>query len=67
MQYRLMSLCGYFVLIAIAWLMSSDRKKFPWRVVLVGSVLQVALGWLILGTPPGEFVFHQAKVLFDAS
>jgi len=65
-QYRLVSLLGYFVLIGLAWLMSSDRKNFPWRVALVGSALQVVLGYFILKTTPGELVFDQAKVFFDA-
>lgn len=64
-EYRFTSLLGYFVLIGIAWLLSSDHKKFPWRVVWVGSGLQLILAWLILRTPIGESLFLQIHWLFD--
>jgi CNT family concentrative nucleoside transporter len=64
-EHRIVSLLGYFVLIGLAWLMSSDHKKFPWRVVWVGSGLQVILAWLILKTHAGEYFFDQVIRFFD--
>lgn len=64
-EYRVTSLLGYFVLVGLAWLLSSDHRKFPWRVVWIGSGLQVILAWLILRTPIGEAFFSQIKTLFE--
>ncbi len=43
---------------AVAWTMSSDRKRFPWRVAAFGIALQFVVGWLILGTPYGASFFE---------
>ncbi len=48
---------GYFVMIFLAWLMSSHRRRFPWRVVIGGTLLQVSFAWLILNTGPGLRIF----------
>ncbi len=37
---RVVSAFGLFVMIALAWSMSSDRRRFPWRVVVIGMVLR---------------------------
>ncbi len=54
---RLVPALGFVVMIAIAWACSSDRTRFPWRVVLVGVGLQFALGGLLLKTPIGGLFF----------
>jgi CNT family concentrative nucleoside transporter len=64
-EHRITSLLGYFVLIGLAWLLSSDHRKFPWRVVWIGSGLQVILAWFILCTPIGEAFFAQVRALFE--
>lgn len=51
------ALLGLFFFILLAWAMSSDRRRFPWRVVAMGLVLQVALAAVILLTPQGFAVF----------
>jgi CNT family concentrative nucleoside transporter len=61
---RFISLAGYFVLIGLAWLLSEKKRLFPWRVVVVGSLLQFALALLILKTPPGEIVFAAIGAAF---
>jgi CNT family concentrative nucleoside transporter len=55
---------GYVVLIAIAWLLSAHRAKFPWRVVLWGTTLQLAFASLILKTKPGQRFFDGLGSLF---
>lgn len=40
MQLKLVSLLGLVVLIAVAWGLSSDRRRFPWRTVAWGLGLQ---------------------------
>ena len=49
---------AFFVL--LAWALSSDRRRFPWRVVAFGIGLQVALAWMILGTGTGMALFEGA-------
>ncbi len=66
MQARLICLVGLIVFIAIAWAISSDRRNFPWRVVLGGLLLQVALAFLVLRTAGGKFVFDKIGDGFSA-
>ena len=55
---RLLSLLGIPALIFIGWLvLSTDRRHFPWRVVLWGVGLQIGFAMLILWTPGGRAVF----------
>lgn len=42
---------GIAVLFALAWAMSTDRRRFPWRIVLVATGVQFALAWLLLAAP----------------
>ena len=42
----------------VAWLLSTDRKRVPWRVVVFGVLMQSALAWFILGTSVGLDVFQ---------
>jgi CNT family concentrative nucleoside transporter len=54
---RLISLVGYAVLILLAVAMSSNRRLFPWRIVLAGTLLQFALALVTLKTAPGLALF----------
>ncbi len=58
---RLNSLLGLAVLIGLAWVLSTNRKRFPLRVVLGGLLLQFALAVAILWTPQGKMLFEQAN------
>ncbi len=58
MQQRLICVLGLIVFIAVAWLISSNRKRFPWRIVIGGLGLQFALGFLVLRTTRGQRVFE---------
>ncbi|MFH1011240.1 MAG: nucleoside transporter C-terminal domain-containing protein, partial [bacterium] len=56
---KIFSLLGIPVLIAVAWLvLSTDRRRFPWRTVLWGVGLQLSFAVLILWTPWGRDVFE---------
>ena len=57
----LRALIGIVVLLSLAWLMSTNRRRFPWRVVGWGMGLQLALAGLILGTGHGYEVLELAK------
>jgi len=53
----LQSAFGFFALIGIAWLVSEDRRAFPWRIVVSGIVLQIVLAALLLKAPPVKRFF----------
>jgi CNT family concentrative nucleoside transporter len=54
------ALLGIAFFCFVAWLLSSHRKHFPWRVVVLGLLMQVSLGALILGTSWGYAIFESA-------
>ncbi|MCP4676762.1 MAG: NupC/NupG family nucleoside CNT transporter [Deltaproteobacteria bacterium] len=54
---RLRGILGIAVLLAIAWAISSNRRKIPWRIIVWGLGLQVVFAVLILKTTAGKMVF----------
>jgi concentrative nucleoside transporter, CNT family len=71
MELRMISLLGWITMILAAWAISYNRKLFPWRTVVWGMGLQLALAALILKAPWGEHLFEFAgkivKKLIDFS
>ena len=65
MSLKLISALGVVVMIACAWLLSRDRKHFPWRTVLWGMGLQFVFALFILKTPIGLRLFQGAQVVMD--
>ncbi len=57
-MYRFISFLGIGVFILIAWLVSENRKKVNFRVVLNGLLMQFLFALLILKTGPGKWVFE---------
>ncbi len=53
----LLSLLGFVVLLAVAWLASTDRRRVPWRMLLGGIGLQFAVAALMLKIPAFSGVF----------
>jgi len=51
MLLHLQSAFGICVIVALAWLLSEDRRAFPWRTVVAGLALQAALALLLLKVP----------------
>jgi len=49
---RSIGFLGIGVLLAIAWLVSVERRRFPWRLVLVGIGLQALLAVVMLRDTP---------------
>ena len=45
---------GWAVLLTLAFAFSEDRRRIPWRVVLGGIVLQVALALLLIDVAPAR-------------
>jgi CNT family concentrative nucleoside transporter len=58
---KLTSLLGMLVILAIAWGCSFNRRAIPWRMVVWGLSLQLALAVLILKTPFGQVLFQTAQ------
>ncbi|HEX3036996.1 MAG TPA: Na+ dependent nucleoside transporter N-terminal domain-containing protein, partial [Thermodesulfobacteriota bacterium] len=55
--YNLVSFAGIFVLMGVAWLMSSDKRNINFRVIIWGVVLQLAFGIFVFIVPVGAKVF----------
>ncbi len=49
---NLRSLGGVLFVFAVAWALSSNRSKFPWRIVLVAVGLEVVLAVSMFALPP---------------
>lgn len=54
---RFICAMGLLVFIGLAWLISRDRRRFPYRVVLGGLLLQLVLAFAVLRTEPGRWLF----------
>ena len=52
---------GEVALLLLAWLLSEDRWRVPWRTVIAGVLLQLALAFLLLGFPPAVAVVMLAN------
>jgi CNT family concentrative nucleoside transporter len=63
---RLVSLLGLFVMIGIAWIVSSDRRAMPWRTIVWGVGLQLALALVLLKTAVGRAFFHGMSFVAEA-
>lgn len=57
MESVLRGLTGLAFFVVVAWMMSSHRKRFPWRIVLGGLATQGVLALLLLNTQVGRDVF----------
>ena len=61
---KLMSLVGLFVMIGVAYSLSSSRKDIKWKTVIAGILLQLFFGLIILKTPFGVTIFDGARNAF---
>src|SRR5579863_10321863 len=50
-------LLGIAAILLFAWIISEDRFRVPWRIVVVGVLLQFALALLFLKFPPAAAAF----------
>jgi CNT family concentrative nucleoside transporter len=60
---RLISFAGLAVFVLFAWLLSDNRRKMNWRLIISGLVLQFSLAVVILHTLPGQAFFNAAANL----
>jgi nucleoside transporter len=63
---NVVSFLGIFIFILLAWALSEDRRRFPWRVVFWGLGLQFAFAGLVLAWPPGARFFLRLNDVFNA-
>ncbi|PHQ32534.1 NupC/NupG family nucleoside CNT transporter [Rhodopirellula bahusiensis] len=54
---RMVCVLGIVVFVAMAWSISTDRRRFPWRIVIGGLLLQFTLAVLVLQTDLGRQTF----------
>ncbi len=57
MFVRMIPLLGLVVFVAIAWLLSENRRAFPWRTVIMGLGMQMTIAVLLLKTQLGADIF----------
>src|SRR5437773_10502202 len=55
--FVLRSFVGFFLLHAVAWALSEDRRTVAWRPVIAGMLLTFGLGLLLLKAPYAKDVF----------
>jgi CNT family concentrative nucleoside transporter len=63
---RALGLVGIATMLALAWLLSSERRRIDWRLVGAGLALQAVFGVLVLKTLPGRWSFERLGALTDA-
>lgn len=64
MPLQLVSLLGLVCFLTLAWALSTNRRRFPWRAVGWGLGLQVLLALALLKTRPGRACFEFARDAF---
>jgi CNT family concentrative nucleoside transporter len=62
---RAISLLGLVVIMVLAWLMSSHKRRIPVRVIVGGLALQFVFAFLVLYTAPGQAAFQAAGDFFN--
>src|SRR5438128_12182841 len=60
------SASGIVVFTIAAWVISEDRKSFPWRIVIWGLLLQFIFGFIVLYWEPGTRFFLKLNDVFNA-
>ena len=62
---RLVSLLGLVTMMVLAWLMSENRRRINFRLILTGVALQLALGVLLLRSLLGQKAFEYARAFIN--
>ena len=60
----LRGILGICVLLFIAWLLSKDRKKIDWKIVVTGLSLQILLAFGMLYIPALQIFFEFLGKIF---
>jgi len=71
MIHHAVSFAGFLVFAALAWLLSTDRRKIAWRTIVWGLSLQLLIGVIIFRLPASHRLFiwlnDAVVVLLNAS
>lgn len=59
---RWMSVLGLVTILLLAWLLSENRRRMNFRLILSGLALQFLLAVTLLWTTPGRHVFQAARL-----
>ncbi len=62
----LQSAFGFIAIVAIAWLISENRRAVPWRIVVSGALLQIVLAAALLKAPLFRELFLALNDLLTA-
>lgn len=62
---KLISFAGLVVMVLIAYLLSENKKKVDWKLVVIGITMQVIFGVLILTWQPGRAAFNVVNDLVN--
>ena len=62
---KLTSAFGVVVLVALAWLLSENKRLFPWRTVIWGVALQLGVGLFVLDTRMGMRFFNGCQLAVE--
>ncbi|MFZ9761114.1 MAG: NupC/NupG family nucleoside CNT transporter [Candidatus Kapaibacteriota bacterium] len=49
----LIGIVGVILILCCCWLMSENKRQFPWRMVIIGLSLQIILGFIMIKLPIG--------------
>ncbi|MDE2988529.1 MAG: nucleoside:proton symporter [Chloroflexota bacterium] len=49
---------GIILIVGLAWVLSENRRAFPWRTAAVGLTIQFALAALLIKVPGSQIVFE---------
>jgi CNT family concentrative nucleoside transporter len=65
---NILSFIGIFILCGIAWICSENRspRYFPWRVVMMGILLQLVLGALVFALPGTRDILNGFSQVLDS-
>ena len=62
---RLLSAGGLVCMLVVAWVMSENRRRPPWRIIGWGMGLQLLFGLLVMRTGAGGVLFSGVNRVFD--
>lgn len=59
------SLIGLLAVVGICWLLSEDKRRFPWKLALGALVIQIGLVLLLFGVPPARAALQSVGAAVD--
>lgn len=65
MMYRINSFLGLILMMLLAWLISSDRRRMDFRLILSGVALQIVFALFIMKTTVGLKMFEMARTVIS--